>query len=120
MTESSSPGRLHDLRATSGERRAAGRAARTGVRRGTLGYWKEKDRGHDALETILAQNQIRVPELVPIRHHRMAASPWNYYPGRPGRTGRPPSLGPPPPSSTSVQSSVTRGDRRAEAAGRDM
>ena len=41
----------------------------------------EADRGHDALETILAQNKIRVPELVPIRHQRMAASPWNYYRG---------------------------------------
>jgi uncharacterized protein (DUF2252 family) len=40
-----------------------------------------EDRGHDALETILAQNEIRIPELVPIRHHRMAASPWNYYRG---------------------------------------
>jgi len=51
------------------------------VQRGTLGYWAETDRKHDALETILAQNQMRVPELVPIRHHRMAASAWNYYRG---------------------------------------
>jgi uncharacterized protein (DUF2252 family) len=29
----------------------------------------------------VAQNEIRVPELVPIRHYRMAASPWNYYRG---------------------------------------
>ena len=48
---------------------------------GTLGSWEEEDRGHDPLKTILAQNQIRVPELVPIRHQRMAASPWNYYRG---------------------------------------
>ena len=51
------------------------------MRRGTLGYWAEGDRGHDALETILAQNQLRVPELVPIRHQRMAVSAWNYYRG---------------------------------------
>jgi len=51
------------------------------VKRGTLGYWAEADRGHDALETILAQNQLRVPELVPIRHQRMAVSTWNYYRG---------------------------------------
>jgi len=70
-----------DLQATVDERRASGRAARTRARRGTLGCWREEDRGHDALETILAQNQIRVPELVPIRHHRMAASAWNYYRG---------------------------------------
>ncbi len=72
---------LHDLPATSGERRAWGKAARKRARRGTLGHWAEQDRQHDALETILAQNQIRVPELIPIRHQRMAASPWNYYRG---------------------------------------
>ena len=84
MTESSSPGPSpvpHDLAATGGERRASGKAARKRVRRSTLGSWGEEDRGHDALETILAQNKIRVPELVPIRHQRMAASPWNYYRG---------------------------------------
>src|SRR6516165_5243244 len=87
MMESSSlelsrpPAMLRDLPATSGERRARGKAARGRARRGTLGYWAEQDRQHDALETILAQNQIRVPGLVPIRHQRMAASPWNYYRG---------------------------------------
>src|SRR5215472_14191829 len=72
---------LPDLQATSGERRASGKAARKRVRRGTLGSWAEADRRHDALETILAQNKLRVPELVPIRYERMAASPWNYYRG---------------------------------------
>ncbi|HEX3715338.1 MAG TPA: DUF2252 domain-containing protein [Trebonia sp.] len=70
-----------DLAATRDERRAAGRAGRKRVRRGALGYWAEDDREHDALQTILAQNAIRVPELVPIRHYRMAVSPWNYYRG---------------------------------------
>jgi uncharacterized protein (DUF2252 family) len=87
MTKSSSPGSsgpapvLHDLPATAGERQASGKAARKRIRRGTLGYWAEGERGHDALQTILAQNQIRLPELVPIRHQRMAVSPWNYYRG---------------------------------------
>src|SRR5262249_35667 len=75
------PAELPDLLATSDERRASGRAARKRAGRGTLGSWDEEDRGHDALETILAQNRIRVPELVPIRHHRMAISPWNSYRG---------------------------------------
>ena len=70
-----------DLAATGGERRAAGRAARKRAGRGPLGHWAEDARGHDPLETILAQNLIRVPELVPLRHHRMAASAWNYYRG---------------------------------------
>ena len=70
-----------DLPATSDERRASGRAGRKRVRRHALGQWAEQDRGHDALRTILAQSEFRVPELVPIRHHRMAVSPWNYYRG---------------------------------------
>ena len=72
---------LCDLRATTDERRESGRAARRGVPRSTLASWAEEDRGHDPLETILAQNKIRVPELVPIRHFRMGASAWNYYRG---------------------------------------
>jgi uncharacterized protein (DUF2252 family) len=87
MTESSgprpsvSPPVLHDLPATGAERRAAGKAGRKRAKRRTLGSWYEEERGHDALDTILAQNQMRVPELVPVRHQRMAASPWNYYRG---------------------------------------
>jgi uncharacterized protein (DUF2252 family) len=79
--KASEEGPLPDLPATGDERRAAGKAARKRVGRGTLGHWDEADRGHDALETILAQNQIRIPELAPVRHQRMAASPWNYYRG---------------------------------------
>jgi uncharacterized protein (DUF2252 family) len=72
---------LPDLRATTGERWASGKAARKSVPRSMLASWAEEDRGHDALETILAQNKIRDPALVPIRHYRMAISPWNYYRG---------------------------------------
>jgi len=86
MTEPSSPALSRppappDLPATSAERRAAGKAARKRARRGGLGLWDPGDRGHDALATVLAQDASRVPDLVPIRHHRMAASPWNYYRG---------------------------------------
>src|SRR5690242_9478321 len=72
---------MPDLRATAGERRAAGKAARKRAPRGALASWAAEDRGHDALDTILAQNKLRVPELAPIRHYRMAVSPWNYYRG---------------------------------------
>ena len=87
MGDSSSPSGTqravwpHDLRATARERRAAGRAARQRVARGALGSWTEAEREQDALKTILAQDETRVPELVPIRHYRMAASAWNYYRG---------------------------------------
>lgn len=46
-----------------------------------LGAWERASRGHDALETLLEQNTTRVPDLVPIRMWRMAASPWTYYRG---------------------------------------
>jgi uncharacterized protein (DUF2252 family) len=70
-----------DLPATSEERRAAGKAGRARAPRKVHGHWVEKDRGHDALATMLAQNQIRDPALIPIRHYRMAVSDWNYYRG---------------------------------------
>ena len=87
MEDSGSPPRdrqaawPHDLRATAGERRASGKAARQRVKRSALGPWLERDREHDALKTILAQDDTRIRELVPIRHYRMAASAWNYFRG---------------------------------------
>ena len=72
---------VHDIRETVAERKAAGKAARTRAPRSALARWDEAARGHDALDTIVAQNAIRVPELLPVRHGRMVASPWNYYRG---------------------------------------
>src|SRR6476619_3281195 len=63
------------------ERRAMGRAARARLPRKDAGDWNADGRGHDALRTVLAQNAERAPDLVPIRHGRMAASPWTYYRG---------------------------------------
>ena len=63
------------------ERRAIGRAARGRLPRKDAGAWDPDGRGHDALRTVLAQNAVRIPDLVPIRHGRMAASPWTYYRG---------------------------------------
>ncbi|WP_336670409.1 DUF2252 domain-containing protein [Tsukamurella sp. USMM236] len=60
---------------------AAGKAARKQAPRSAIGVWNPETRGHDALETILAQNAIRDTALLPIRHGRMAASPWTYYRG---------------------------------------
>jgi uncharacterized protein (DUF2252 family) len=85
MTESNSPPPTAavppDLPATSGERRKLGRRSRKLAGRRAQGEWVAAKRGHDALETILAQNQIRAAELLPLRHQRMAASAWNYYRG---------------------------------------
>ncbi|HUA31037.1 MAG TPA: DUF2252 family protein [Streptosporangiaceae bacterium] len=84
MVRSGSPGLSrapHDIPATKGERRASGKAARKRAGRGSMGYWAEDQRGHDPVQTILAQNQIRAADLVGIRHRRMTASAWNYYRG---------------------------------------
>ena len=71
----------HDIAASTEERRDLGRQSRTLAPREGLGEWDEQSRGHDPIETILAQNDIRLAEVVPLRHQRMAASPWNFYRG---------------------------------------
>ncbi|MGK9269799.1 DUF2252 domain-containing protein [Williamsia muralis] len=58
-----------------------GREARLLVPRRELGTWNPKERGHDPLQTILSQSQLRAPDLLPIRHGRMGLSPWTYYRG---------------------------------------
>jgi uncharacterized protein (DUF2252 family) len=63
------------------ERAGEGRSARKVVPRRALADWNPAGRGHDALTTILAQNEFRAAELIPIRHGRMAASPWTYFRG---------------------------------------
>ena len=62
------------------ERRAAGRAARERLKRSDLAGW-ERTGGTNPLAIISAQNEIRLAELLPIRHFRMAESPWAYYRG---------------------------------------
>jgi uncharacterized protein (DUF2252 family) len=71
----------HDLASTAVERRAIGRHARVLAPRKSIGDWDERARGHDVVDTIAAQNAVRLPELVPLRHQRMALSPWNFYRG---------------------------------------
>ena len=72
---------LPDLRATTAERKALGRAARRQAPRSGFADWDKQSRGHDALATVLAQSASRMTDVVPLRHHRMARSPWNYYRG---------------------------------------
>ena len=63
------------------DRRARGKAARKRAPRQTLGVWEPGDDRPDALGLLEAQNDIRVPDLVPIRSGRMSASPWTYLRG---------------------------------------
>lgn len=63
------------------ERAAAGRAARSGAPRSSHGVWRAgEDRG-DPIAILERQAESRVPELVPIRYGRMAASPFAFYRG---------------------------------------
>ncbi|HYN66707.1 MAG TPA: DUF2252 domain-containing protein [Ornithinibacter sp.] len=65
---------------TTAERRAQGKAARAHA---PLESHAEigPDPGRDPVGLIVAQAATRVPELVPIRHGRMLASPFTFYRG---------------------------------------
>lgn len=58
-----------------------GKAARIQAPRSEQGAWAPEAVRPDALEVVLAQDAARVPELLPIRHGRMAVSPWTYLRG---------------------------------------
>ncbi|MBS1885131.1 MAG: DUF2252 domain-containing protein [Actinobacteria bacterium] len=63
------------------ERAAAGRAARSVARRSSHAEWTPPPNRHDPVAIIEAQDERRVADLVPIRHGRMAASPFTFYRG---------------------------------------
>ena len=63
------------------DRVASGKAARAEVPRTSHGDWAPASDRPDPLELLAAQERTRVPELVPIRHGRMAASPFAFYRG---------------------------------------
>jgi len=71
----------HDLFATAAERQQMGREARVLAPRARIGDWDERARGHNPIDTLVAQNDVRLAEVVPLRHQRMAVSPWNFYRG---------------------------------------
>src|SRR5690349_25026443 len=63
------------------ERAAEGKAARSVARRSAHAEWAPSDNRKDPVAIIEAQDAARVPELVPIRHGRVAASPFTFYRG---------------------------------------
>jgi uncharacterized protein (DUF2252 family) len=63
------------------ERVAAGRAARARVPRESHGEWSPAPDRDDPVSLLEEQAASRVPELVPIRNGRMAASPFPFYRG---------------------------------------
>jgi len=63
------------------KRAARGRAARTLVPRSSHGEWVTPPDRRDPVSVLEEQAKTRVPELVPLRHQRMLASPFTFYRG---------------------------------------
>ncbi len=63
------------------ERAASGREARSRVPRSSHAWWEPAPDRRDPVEILLNQAEGRVPELIPIRHGRMVASPLAFYRG---------------------------------------
>src|SRR6478735_5382670 len=66
---------------TVAERAADGRAARRRVARRTYGAWRPADDRPDPVAVLVAQAESRVADLIPLRHQRMAESPFAFYRG---------------------------------------
>jgi len=63
------------------QRRATGHAARKIVPRRALGAWSPAAADRDPVAVLEGQATSRVAELIPIRHGRMAASPFAFFRG---------------------------------------
>jgi uncharacterized protein (DUF2252 family) len=64
-----------------GQRGARGRAARRAAPRSGLSVWDAPSGRLSPIDLLAAQERTRVPELVPLRHERMLASPFAFYRG---------------------------------------
>ena len=63
------------------QRRASGPAARQVDSRSAQSRWLRDRETPTAHEHLRAQEAIRVPELLPLRYERIAASAWTYFRG---------------------------------------
>ena len=63
------------------ERTARGKAARASVPRSSHAGWEPPAGRREPEDVLLEQAADRVPELVPIRHARMLASPFAFFRG---------------------------------------
>jgi len=66
---------------TRAEQYAAGKALRDKCPRDSHAGWKAPKDRRGAVETVLAAEKDRHPELLPLRHGRMARSPFTFYRG---------------------------------------
>jgi uncharacterized protein (DUF2252 family) len=65
------------------ERRQAGKAQRAAVPRSSHAAWKPPPDRPDPITILEEQGRHRIAELLPIRHARMAASPFGFLRGSP-------------------------------------
>jgi uncharacterized protein (DUF2252 family) len=63
------------------ERYAAGKALRESCPRQAHAVWKPPSDRRDAVELVLAAEEGRMPELLPLRHGRMVRSAFTFYRG---------------------------------------
>ena len=68
-------------RPSANERVARGKTARAKVSRSSHAVWEPPSARTSPLDLLERQAEARIPELVPIRHGRMLASPFSYYRG---------------------------------------
>ena len=66
---------------TAAQRHAAGKEARKAAPRTSHGAWTPAPDRPDPLALLLAQDDDRQPDLVPIRWGRMSATPFTFYRG---------------------------------------
>ncbi|HEX5309096.1 MAG TPA: DUF2252 domain-containing protein [Solirubrobacteraceae bacterium] len=67
--------------ATVAQRQAHGKAARERTPRSSHGDWQAAADRRDPIAILQEQGTSRVPELLPIRHGRMASSPFAFFRG---------------------------------------
>lgn len=58
-----------------------GHTARQTLSRKDLGLWQESMGARDPIPLIETQEKMRIQEFLPLRHHRMAQSPFAFYRG---------------------------------------
>ncbi len=73
--------RLFTHRRSLAERRAAGKQLRDACPREAHAVWKAPAARPDPVSLVLEGDKGRIPELLPLRHGRMALSPFTFYRG---------------------------------------
>ncbi len=63
------------------DRRSAGKALRDRLKRTDQGYWLAAGDRPDLIPRLKAANELRLPDLLPLKWGRMSASPFAFFRG---------------------------------------